>query len=177
MLALNFPWIGRNPYRIGLLVCLVFGVVMLPLALTTSRGLTTAGTIQEALLPVGLGVLFLLVSLAVRQRLHQSDRELESHRHATYCADCLMVHGTMQVPATLAIADGTLLVKPLFGPAVTVPLAHFAGVKSSRWFNGQYLFRGAGGFLLSASDGKRFGIAVPDATRFASHLRSGSTAA
>ena len=177
MFAINFPWIGRNPYKLGVFAGFLFGLFMVSSVVARLKSHDVAGVVSSVSLPIGLGIVFSVIGVAIRWRLDRISALPDSHRSVTYRSDCLLVHGAMQIPATLRIVQHDLMVHPLFGREVAVPLGSLTSMTPSRWFNGQYLFGPTGGFWLASESGRRFGIAVPDAGAFVEQLSAGSVLA
>ena len=73
--------------------------------------------------------------------------------------DCLIVNGLFQSPGLAEIAGDRLILQPLFGKRIEVPLASIMALRRVRWFNGSLLI-GKRGFILKVEGYSRLGLAI-----------------
>ena len=111
--------------------------------------------------PAGAALLFYLVTLPVRSKMDRLRAGLPDG--AQLQADCRMVHGIIECPGIAQVRDGELVLTPLVGKKVAVPLADITIAKETSWFNGSWYPGQTGFWLESAAVGKRLGFAVSHA--------------
>jgi hypothetical protein len=115
--------------------------------------------------PVAMSMLFLLVYTVVRVLMNRVSSRLTSQPGTPLLhSDCVMVSGILQFPAVAEIRGETLILAPLIGKVIALPLETVSVKSETDWFNGKLLFGGARGFWLNVSERKsRLGFAVADA--------------
>lgn len=156
--ALLLPWIRKNQIRLALFIFVFVAIMMSPLLFV--------GRIEVVLFYFGVGpggaaLLFYLIYLPVRSKMDRLRAGLPPGPQLQ--ADCRMVHGVMEGPAIAQVRSGELLLTPLVGKAISVPLADVAIAKETSWFNGSWYPGQTGFWLNSATIGKRFGLAMSNA--------------
>ena len=159
------PWIRENQIRFALVLFVFVAIMMSPLLLVGDLKVTL---FYFGVGPAGAALLFYLINLPIRAKMDRLRAGLPDG--AQLQADCRMVHGILEGPAIAQVCDGALVLTPLVGSAVSVPLVDVAITKETSWFNGSWYPGQTGFWLESAAVGKRFGFAVSDADKWRATL-------
>ena len=172
MSPLNFPWIGRNPPKVGAAVFLFALVLFLPLsvlALVTHRHmllllpLSGAACVSLPIWAANLWICSRVRRLDARLKAEGGEIELQ--------APCSMVRGSVRKPGIVAVRGTTLYLFPVFGRSTEIPLEQIRSVSEVKWFNGRLLFGKARGFWLAVGQEGRLGFAVEDPEAWRAVLR------
>jgi hypothetical protein len=121
--------------------------------------------VVTALCPLGVFALFYGVGRMIRRMANRIEVRLAAMPgEALLHSDCAMVNGIIQSPAVAEMRGEKLILAPLVGKIIELPLATVAVKSECKWFNGKLLFGTARGFWLSVPDRTvRLGFAVEDA--------------
>lgn len=104
----------------------------------------------------------------LRKRMNHLRASLPSN--FVHIADGLYVHGIIQSPAIVLIADEQLIFVPLLGKRIMIPLSDVKIIKETSWYNGAW-YPGQTGFWLETPLNTRLGFIVPDSGRWRSLLQ------
>ena len=74
--------------------------------------------------------------------------------------DSLIVNGKIQSPGIALLREDELVLVPIVGERVAVPLADIRSVRETSWYNGSLLWFKKKGFWLDVPGRKRLGVAV-----------------
>jgi hypothetical protein len=77
--------------------------------------------------------------------------------------DSLIVNGVIQSPGIALLKEDELLLVPIVGKSVAVPLADITSVRETVWYNGSRLFFKKG-FWLNIPGRSRLGVAVSNSS-------------
>jgi hypothetical protein len=163
--AFNMPWVGRNPTTVATWVLLFTSILWSPILVMGVVHRFYGLVLATALAPVGMFALCFGVGRFIRRMASRIELRLAAMPGTPLLhADCAMVNGIIQSPAIAEVRGEKLILAPLVGKMIELPLAA-VGVKSEcKWFNGKLLFGTARGFWLKVPDRTvRLGIAVEDA--------------
>ena len=175
---LIFPWLGRNPIKIGAAFSLLFLVVFGPqiiVLLIAERRDHGAIVLWPAGAVILIGPLMWAISQGIALRMNVVRRRAEESSDIVMQSDCLMVNGFLQTPGIVQIRGDRLVLTPIFGKPVDLVLWE-VGVKaeSTMWFNGSLMMNSAGGIWLATPGYRRLGFAVPEAEAWREMLTSQS---
>jgi hypothetical protein len=179
--AINFPWIGRNPYQQARLVWLFAFLLSLTIAVV-AVAVVVRHAWWAALIPLlyasMMGLAFLPFSLAVRKAMRRLERSVPSaaggEADDEFRANGYVVKNMFRTPGVIVVRGDRLVLVPMVGKRVEVELALVRSATEKRWFNGNLLMGGARGFWLEpgSAAGKfwRLGVAVPNPAAFRAAL-------
>ena len=142
-----------------LVICLLGLVIELPLlvSLMVYLGGFHIQAYGVLSIPIFIAVLIFIVSKPVSARLQRlRDEVVGSPVDA-----CVIVHGVMQMPGYISLDKEFLVLTPVLGEAVHLPLEQLAIVARSSWFNGKWYPGQQGIWLNQNSISERIGI-LPD---------------
>ena len=123
------PWTKKNRLLLTLYL-LVLICVILRIVYVTS-GWMSPHMMWLFLMPAGFYVIYLVVGLLVdrlRKKL-PADSLLQT--------DCIIVKNVLQSPGIAHLMDDQLILKPLVGKQVSIPLSDLQQIKERRWYNGE----------------------------------------
>lgn len=105
----------------------------------------------------GFGFVYGPVRYRVRRLLNQCNKQ------AVLCSPCLILTGVVEQPGVAEIVAGRLILVPLFGRQLEIPLEHIESITLSHWFHGSD-FESLTGFMVECHErkGRQLGFAVPD---------------
>lgn len=110
--------------------------------------------------PVFMGTMFFVIYRRVGTKMDSLRRRVAQNPELQ--SDCLMLRGSIQSPAVAQIFDDRLLLTPLVGEIVEVPLEGLAVKEVSGRFNGA-VYPGATAFWLECPEvSSRLAFAVPN---------------
>ena len=123
------PWTRENRLLLSLyifgLICVILGVVSL------ASGSLNLHMMWLFLMPVGFYGVNLVVGMLVdglRKKL-PPDPLLQT--------DCIIVNNALQTPGIAHLVDSYLILKPLVGKQISIPLSDIQQFRERRWYNGQ----------------------------------------
>ncbi|MGA2230429.1 MAG: hypothetical protein ABSH22_05980 [Tepidisphaeraceae bacterium] len=163
--AFNLPWVGRNPTTIATWILLFTSIMWSPILVMGVVNHLYRVAIVTALAPVGMFTLFFGVGRFIRRMSSRVELRLAAMPgEAQLHCDCAMVNGMIQSPAIAEVRGEKLILAPLVGKMIELPLAGVSVKSECKWFNGKLLFGTARGFWLKVPDRTtRLGFAVEDA--------------
>jgi hypothetical protein len=85
--------------------------------------------------------------------------------------DCFMVNNLFQCPGIARVQGVNLVLTPVFGKSVVVPIDSIRSLKVSKWFNGSLKPMGKTGITLKVPGKWRISFAVTDPDPWLSYLR------
>ena len=159
------PW--AHPYRFTFYV--LAGVSLL-LALFWVLGYLESGQVPLIplwwfILPASLSALSLLTSLTVGLLVKKVSKKLPEG--ALLRSHCRVVHGIWETPGVVQITPDQLVIKPLAGREISVPLREICAITEHRYYNGHPYLGRTVFFKLTVpdavSDEWRLGFGVGDA--------------
>ena len=123
------PWTRENrlllPLYILVLICVILGVMYV------TTGWMSFSVMWFFLMPAGFYAINLVVGLLV-DRLRKKlplDPLLQ--------ADCMIVNNALQTPGIAHLGDGQLILKPLVGKQISIPLGDIQQIRERKWYNGE----------------------------------------
>jgi len=162
------PW--AHPYRF---TSYVFVGICLLLAFLWGVGYLASGQVPSIpwwwfILPASLSALSLLTSLGVGFLVKKVGKKLPEG--ALLRSPCKVVHGIWETPGVVQITPDQLVIKPLAGREILVPLPEISAITEHRWYNGSPYFGRTVFFKLTVPDGVcddwRLGFGVEDGERW-----------
>jgi|GEM_PF-827886 len=163
---LNFPWVGRNPFKIGMAFSLLFLVVFTPqiiILIVAARQQHPAFVLWPAGAVILIGPLMWALCFGVARAMNRVRRRADEAFDIVMQSDCLMVSGILQTPGIAQICGDRLVLTPLIGKTVDLALSEVCIKSETRqWFNGSLMMNSAAGIWLSVPGHWRLGFAVPD---------------
>jgi hypothetical protein len=165
-----FPWARKNPYRLGLHVLILIYAVSLVtwLAIYLRSGKFPAISIWWLIWPVALAASFTFVFLMVGRLVRRTGRKLPPP--TLLRSNCIVVHGNWETAGLVQLTHDRLLIQPLVGKLISIPLDHISDITEHRWYNG-HPYYGKTLFLElevpeTISNKRRLGFGVEDADRW-----------
>jgi hypothetical protein len=158
--AFLLPWYQKNQV---VFCTIIFLFVMLFSVFTTIYFLQQGNPLSLLwlVLPFVFAPLFYLFYLPVRWKMDRLRSSLPAD--ALLQSDCLIVQGIVQSPGIAQIRGEELVLTPLIGTPVVLPLAEVKIIKESCWFNGSYYPEQSGLWLQPVQSGQgRLGFALPN---------------
>lgn len=161
-----FPWKPANRARYAVAIFLLpLLIVALIQMIYTIQGRTLAPVVWlgAAALGIVLGALFTLQYIYIAKRLNC---RAPASASAGLESDCIVVSGFVQSPGVARLEDSHLVLIPLVGQEVSVPLAEISSVRVRHYFNGNQYWGDNAFFQLDVT-GRRarlgFGVSHPGA--------------
>jgi hypothetical protein len=147
-------------YLLVLVFLCAIPLLLLPLiatALPLSRPAMWMAFACPLVLLGGAAVIYGPVRHRVRRLLNSCDER------ALLRSPCLILRGIIEQPGVAEIVAGRLILVPLFGRQIEIPLDHIESISHSHWFNGA-IFESLTGFMVEYPENhhKPIGFAVPD---------------
>lgn len=145
---------------------LVFALVCaLPLLLLPLVAMALPLTRPALWTALACPLLLLCAALLVYGPVRHRIRRLLNHcdERAVLRSPCLVLTGLIEQPGVAQVVADRLILVPLLGRPIEVPLKDIESVITSHWFNGA-LFQALTGFMVDCPESGRkpFGFAVPD---------------
>ena len=141
--TLAIPWAGKNPYRLALYL-LVFiyllDAALLGFFLLLGQADSFPVWFWFILFPALFPLPFLVTYLIIGRLIKNLVKKLPDD--ASLRSDCIVLHGFVQSPGIVQITGDTLIIQPLVGRQISLPIREISQVSEHRWWNGQlYLGR------------------------------------
>ena len=132
-------------------------VYIAPAALPLTRPAVCVAFALPLMIVCGFGLVYGPVRYRVRRLLQHCDDQ------AVLRSPCLMLTGVIEQPGVAEVVSGRLILMPLFGRQIEIPLDHIESIILSHWFNGA-AYESLTGFLVECPErkGRQLGFAVPD---------------
>lgn len=131
-----FPWARKNPYRLGLhVLVLIYSISVITwLAIYLRSARFPAISIWWLIWPVGLAAAFTLVFLIVSLLVRRLSKKMPPP--TLLRSNCIVVHGNWETAGLIQLTQDRLLIKPLVGKLISVPLDQISDITEHRWYNG-----------------------------------------
>jgi hypothetical protein len=161
--AINFPWIGRNPFRLAGITWLFVFALSSPLMVLAGISHHWLMVPVPFLFATVMGLISLLVALVVRSMMDRlQSRAPQPQPDDEFRSDCLMVKGMFQTPGIVVVREDRVVLTPVFGGTVDLPFSEVRSASEVQWFNGELLMGRAKGFWLAVPGFWRLGLAVDE---------------
>ncbi len=118
-----------------------------------------------------IGLIIWIVYGSVGKRV-QALRSSLAHGEGE-AVDSLIVNGVLQSPGIVLVKEDELLLVPIVGKRVTVPLAEIKSVRETTWYNGSLLLFKKG-FWLDVPGRSRLGVAMSNSSAVLFRKRLGN---
>ena len=149
------PWTIGNRLLLGLyilvLICVTLGVVYV------TSGWMSFHMFWLFLMPAGFYAIYLVVDLLVdrlRKKLPPGP---------VLQTDCIIVNNVVQTPGIAHLRGDQLILKPLAGKQISIPISDIQQIRERRWYNGQGYWGQTIFFEFPAMKQWRLGFGVVDA--------------
>ncbi len=161
-------WTAPNRWLFAGGVAAFIFLLVLPFTLFAAVSSGEPSWYLSLLLPGAFAVGFGLMYMAVGKKM--DGVRARAPESADLQSDCLMVRDAIQSPGIAQIIDGHLLLTPLAGKKVKLPLGSISVREVAGRFNGA-LYPGQTAFWLDGPDVSwRLGFAVPDGAAWRPHF-------
>ena len=161
------PWKPKHTLRFGLYILVGTSLIMVcvwVLQYLVSRQMPPF-PLWLVILPVVLSVFFMLICGIVRTFVKNLERKLPEG--ALLRSHCTIVHGIMESAGIVQITPDQLIIQPLVGSQISVPLGEITDITEHRAYNGRPYLGNTIFFKLkvpeTVSNKWRLGFGVDDA--------------
>lgn len=124
------------------------------------------------LFPIAISVFFMLVYWIVGSFVKNLDKKLPEG--ALLRSHCMVIHGILESPGLIQINSDQLIIRPLVGGQIMVPLSEINAISEHRLYNGRLYLGSTIFFKLevpdTVSDKWRLGFGVDDAETWRNFL-------
>ena len=149
------PWTKKNrlllPLYILVLICVILGVVCV------KTGSVSLNLMWLFLMPAGFYAMNMVVGLLV----DKLRKKLPSD--PLFQTDCIIVSNALQSPGIAHLEDDQLVLKPLVGKQISIPISDIQQIRERRWYNGEGYWGQTIFFELPALKQWRLGFGVAEA--------------
>lgn len=161
------PWKPKHTFRHGLYVLVGTSLILASILLIhyLVSGQLPPFILWWMLLPVAFSVFFMLVNRFVRLLIENLNKKLPEG--ALLRSHCMVVHGILESAGIVQITPDQLIIQPLVGRQISVPLGEIAAITEHRFYNSRSYLGNTVFFKLkvpdTVSDKWRLGFGVDDA--------------
>ena len=133
----RFPWMGRNPYKFGLTVMLLAYLIIAStwIVVYNKSGQLPSIVFWWIIFPLLFGAIFTTISFILQLLIKNLAKKLPSGEILR--SDCMVVKNFLERPGLVQINDNTLIIQPLFGKEISIPLSEISNITERRWYNGR----------------------------------------
>ena len=160
------PWRPKNTLRFGFYILVGTSLIFAQIWVVNYLASGQVPSIPSWWLffPVAFSALFMLTFRIVGLLVENLSKKLPEG--ALLRSHCLVIHGILETPGLAQITPDQLLIKPLVGSQISVPLSKIAAITEHRWYNGRPYLGTTVFFKLkvpdTVSDKWRLGFGVED---------------
>jgi len=161
------PWKPKHTLRLGLYILVGTSLILASVWVINYlvSGQLPPFPLWWTLFPVALSVFFMLVCGIVGPFVKNLDKKLPEG--ALLRSHCMVVHGILESAGIVQITPDQLIIQPLVGRQISVPLGEIAAITEHRFYNGRSYLGNTVFFKLkvpdTVSDKWRLGFGVEDA--------------
>ena len=175
------PWKPKHTLRLGLYIIVGTSLILASVWVINYlvSGQLSPFPLWWTLFPVALSVFFMLVCGIVGPFVKNLDKKLPEGMLLR--SHCMVVHGVLESPGLVQINPDQLIIRPLVGRQIMVPLSEINGISEHRLYNGRPYLGSTIFFKLevpdTVSDKWRLGFGVDDAETWRNLLYAQSSPA
>jgi hypothetical protein len=164
------PWKPKHTLKFGLYILLGTSLIIAPGLVINYlvSGQLPPFILWWMLLPVAFSVFFMLVCGIVDPFVKNLEKKLP--KGALLRSHCTVVHGILESAGIVQITSDQLIIQPLVGSQISVPLGEITEITEHRSYNGRPYFGNTIFFKLKVpdkiSDKWRLGFGVDDAEKW-----------
>lgn len=157
------PWTWKNRLLLSLYLTVLIAVILSVVYITAGR--VNLHLTWLFLMPFG----FYVINFGVGLLVDRLRKELPTN--ALLQTDCIIVNNALQTPGIAHLGGNELILKPLVGRQVSIPLGDIQQIRERRWYNGQGYWGQTIFFETPNSKQWRLGFGVANATVWRDALR------
>lgn len=130
------PWKPQNraKYAFYIFVFALFLITFIHIVVRVCSGQVCSVSLWWLLLIVGLPVAFWICYSLIGKLVENAARKLP--QDTIIRSDCIVVTDFREMPAVAQVSGDQLIILPIFGKQITIPMGEILKVEESHWCNG-----------------------------------------